>query len=201
MLLGVTKAPRYEDDEPVTLDIARSSLKEADTEIPKILANRIFFDPLDRENDNPDFWSLKRCRNEIEQLNSIPQQDANELFKTALTGDDQTKLKHIMRAQAIKLAYALEKDDYETAGKYWQSLARIKIIGNDEVEQMIVELIGMPLKNFVLRRIRAYEKEALLYNFEKEEHQLGLLRILLSHFPHEQLEYGVNYLQAVLRNS
>ena len=66
-----------------------------------------------------------------------------------------------MRNRATALAEALEQDNYQAAGNHWQSLARLKVIGSAEVEQMILELAGMPLKNFVLRRIASYEREAL----------------------------------------
>ena len=203
VLLGITKVPLYyEDDEPMTLNVIRSLLTMTKGPIAEILANRVFlFDPLDRASDNPDFWSLERCRKEIAQLQVIPQQEATALFQTVLTGDDQLKLKYIMRTQANKLATALERDDYETAGQYWQSLARLRVIESDEVEKMVRELAGMPLRNFVLRRIKAYEREALLYNFEEADRQLGLLRTLLGHFPHEKLECDVKDLEAILRNS
>jgi gamma-glutamyl:cysteine ligase YbdK (ATP-grasp superfamily) len=59
----------------------------------------------------------------------------------------------------------------------------------------------MPIKNFVLRRVTAYKEEALQHNFDEAEGQLALLRTLLSHFPHEQLECRIEGLEAVLRAS
>ncbi|MHA7877342.1 MAG: hypothetical protein ACX93T_00230 [Bacteroidota bacterium] len=134
VLLGITKAPLYEEDEPLTCDVVKEQLMQSERPIAQILAKRIFlFDPLDRGKNNPDFWSIARCRNEIAKLNVIPQQSVANLFQTVLTGRDQTKLKIIMRTQAKKLAAALERDDYKAAGRHWQSVSRLKVIGSDEV--------------------------------------------------------------------
>jgi hypothetical protein len=182
--------------------MVQSLLKKRNTPIVQILANRVFlFDPLDRGSGNPDFWSRERFRTEIVQLDVIPQREATALFQTVLTSDDQTELKHIMRAQASALAASLERDDYEAAGNHWKSLARLKVIGSAEVERMILELAGMPLKHFVLRRVTSYKETALQHRFDEAEHQLSLLRVLLTHFPNEQLEYGIENLEAVLRDA
>ena len=141
VLLGITKAPLYNRrGQPISLNTIRSRITRANTPTAQILASRSFlFDPLDRGSDNPDFWSIERCRTEIAQLESIPQRQATTLFQTVLTDDDQTKLKLIMREQATALAEALERDDYQAAGNHWQSLTRLRIIGNDEVETMVGE--------------------------------------------------------------
>jgi hypothetical protein len=203
VLLGITKAPLYNGSgRPLSINTIRSRLTKANTPTAQILADRIFlFDPLDRGSNNPDFWSIERCRNELDQLDSIPQSAAKAFFRTVLTGDDQTKLKHIMREQASALAASLDRDDYQAAGRHWQSLAQLKVIGSAEVEKMIQELAGMPLKNFVLRRVAAYTKTALQYNFDEAERQLDLLRKLLSYFSDAQLEYKIKSLEALLRNS
>ncbi len=202
VLLGITKAPFYEDDEPVTRNMVQSLLTQVNTPTAQIFADRIFlFDPLNRGSNNPDFWSIERCRTEIDRLDSIPQREATTLFQTVLTGDDQTKLKHIMREQVSALAASLDRDDYQVAGSHWQSLAQLKVIGSAEVEKMIQELAGMPLRNFVLRRVAAYQETALQYKFDEAEHQLDLLRKPLSHFSDAQLGYKMKSLEALLRNS
>jgi|688.fasta_scaffold106786_2 hypothetical protein len=202
VLLGITKAPLYEDDEPLTRSMVQVLLNRANKPAAQILANRVFlFDPLDRGRDNPDFWSRERCRNEIAQLSCISQREAATMFQTVLTGDDQTKLKHIMRAQASALAESLERDDYQAAENNWQSLTQLKIIGSTEVEQMIRELAGMPLKTFALRRVAAYREAALQHRFDEAERQLALLKTLLSHFPNERLGCSVESLEEVLRAS
>ena len=63
------------------------------------------------------------------------------------------------------------------------------------------ELAGMPLKNFVLQRVAAYREAALQDRFDEAERQLALLRTLLSHFPHEQLECTIKNLEVVLQAS
>ena len=199
VLLGITKAPPYEDDEPITRNEICEFLTDEDTTPTiQILANRLFlYDPLDRGHNNPDFWSLARCRNEIAQLQCIPNREATTLFQTVLTDSDQTHLKLIMRTKATALAAALEQDDYQAAGKHWQSLARLKIIGSDEVETMIGELAGMPLENFMQRRIASYREATLKCNFNEAEHQLDLLRTVIIHFPDER--YDIEELASMLR--
>ena len=110
VLLGITKAPRYEDDEPVTCDLVRKSLLNKKSPTIQILTNRIFlFDPLDRAGDNPDFWSLEQCRNEIAQLDSIPQREATTLFQTALTDADRTHLLNTVRRLKSKMVNAIRQ--------------------------------------------------------------------------------------------
>jgi hypothetical protein len=47
----------------------------------------------------------------------------------------------------------------------------------------------------------AYQKNALVYNFDAAERQLEVLRNLLGHFPNEQLECSIEGLEAVLQSS
>jgi hypothetical protein len=103
-----------------------------------------------------------------------------------------------MRAQATALAASLERDDYQAAEHTWQALAQLKIIGSAEVEQMIQELAGMPLKNFMLRHVTAYKEEALKYNFGEAERQLALLRAVLCHFPNTDLQVSLSALELLL---
>ena len=103
-----------------------------------------------------------------------------------------------MRDQATQLAQALERDDYETAGKHWQSLEQLNIIESDEVKRMVKELAGLPLKHFVLQHVRAYTEETLKYNFEEAEQKLILLRDLLSRFSNIDLNITPEQLEALL---
>ncbi|MHA7877339.1 MAG: hypothetical protein ACX93T_00215 [Bacteroidota bacterium] len=199
VLLGITKAPLYEDDEPLTCDVVKEQLMQSERPIAKILAKRIFlFDPLDRGNNNPDFWSIARCRNEIAKLNVIPQRSVANLFQTVLTDRDQTKLKLIMRAQAQKLAAALELDDYEVAGKHWQSLARLKVIESDEVERMVGEHALVKIQQYVSGCVGTFTKYAAQYQFEAAERQLALLKMLVNHFPNADLKVNVTALEKLL---
>ena len=202
VLLGITKAPLYEGDKPLTRSMVQELLTCSEEPITQILASRVFlFDPLDRGRDNPEFWPRARCRAAIAQLSSIPQRKATTLFQTVLTDSDQIKLKHIMRAQVSALASSLGCDDYPSAERCWQSLEQLDIIDSAEVAQMLREYVEMPLIGFVLRRVEAYRESARQHKFDEAECQLELLRRLLGHFPHKQLEYGLEGLEEVLRNS
>ena len=199
VLLGITKAPLYEDDEPLTRSMVQSLLVQENTPIAQILANRIFlFDPLDRGIDNSDFWTIQRCRTEIAQLRSIPQHEAATMFQTVLTGDDQTKLKHIMRAQASALAASLERNDYQAAGSHWQSLARLRVIGNEEVETMVGEHALSRAQYHVSGCVRAFREYAVRYEFDQAERQLALLRMLTIHFSNENIEVSLVALESLL---
>jgi hypothetical protein len=165
-------------------------------------ADRFFLlDPLDRGGDNPSFLSRACCRDEIAQLGSIPQQEAEDLFQTVLTDKNQPKLKLILREQATALASALKRDEYQIAESYWQSLTQLRIICNDEVEQIIKENVELLLENFVLRRYSAYKEAALLRTFDEVEGQLALLRMLFNDFPNEQLKCNIESLEAILRHN
>jgi hypothetical protein len=153
------------------------------------------------ENDSDDFWSRGRCRREIARLESIPSHEARTLFQTVLTDNDQTKLKLIMRDRVEALVAALDADDYRVAGSHWQLLARLRIIGNDELETMLEEHAVLPLLNFVLRRVGDFKEKAGYYQFEEAECQLERLRDLTKNIPHEELENMIDDLEAVLRNA
>ena len=199
VLLGITKAPLYEDDEPLTRSMVESLLAQENTPIAQILAKSLFlFDPLDRGIDNSDFWTIQRCRTEIAQLRSIPQHEAATMFQTVLTGDDQTKLKHIMRAQASALAASLERDDYQAAGSHWQSLARLRVIGNEEVETMVGEHALSRVRQRVLGCVGVFREYAAQYEFDQAERQLALLRMLTSHFPNTDLQVSLVELESLL---
>jgi hypothetical protein len=199
VLLGITKALSYEEDEPLTRDIVRSLVTRANTPIAQILADHIFFyDPLDRGRDNPNFWSIERCRAEIAQLSSIPQCEATTLFKTVLTSEGQTKLKQIMRAQASPLASSLACGDYQVAGRYWQSLARLRVVGDAEVEAMLEEHVLSRIREHVLKCVESFRGYALRYHFDQAEEQLSSLRMLTSYFPDADLQISLSELDSLL---
>ena len=142
MLLGITKAPFYtRNGEPITRNRVRSLLL-GDTRIAQILANRLFlFDPLDRGHDNPDFWSLARCRNEIAQLDSIPQQEATTLFQTVLTDSDRTHLLNTIRQLSTKITNAI------TQNMTSDDLLRSGLLREDELK---TEQISLTLSSSIL---------------------------------------------------
>lgn len=111
VLLGITKAPHYNTSgQPLSINSIRLRLNRSNSDIATILANRIFlFDPLDRAGDNPDFWSLEQCRNEIAQLDSIPQREASALFQTTLTDSDQVHLLTTVRRLKSKMVNAIRQ--------------------------------------------------------------------------------------------
>jgi hypothetical protein len=200
VLLGITKAPLHEDDEPVTRDMVRELLTEdGEGAIIQILANRLFlYDPLDRGRDNPDFWSIDRCREEIEALKSISNSEATALFQTVLTGDDQTKLKLIMRDQVGVLVQALERNDYQTAGNHWQSLAKLRIIGNGEVETLLKEHALDRIQHYASGCIETFKAYASQYQFDQAEQQLSLLQMLQSRFTNADLKVDLAALESLL---
>ncbi len=200
VLLGITKAPIYNrSGRPLSINAIRSRIAQVNTPIAQILADRIFlFDPLNRGSNNPDFWSIERCRTEIDRLDSIPQREATTLFQTVLTGDDQTKLKHIMREQASALAASLDRDDYQAAGRHWQLLAQLKVIGSAEVETMVGEHALSRVQHHVLGCVCAFRVYAVQYQFDQAERQLALLRMLTSHFCNTDLQVSLAELESLL---
>jgi hypothetical protein len=197
--VGITKAPLYDDDEPVTRSMIRELLTKSDRPVAQILANRVFLcDPLDRGGEDSDFWSRDRCRTEIAALESIPKNEATTLFQAVLTGNDQTKLKLIMRNRVEALVQALEQDDYSAAGDHWQSLARLRIIKNDEVETMLNELALTRIQHHVSGCVGTFRTYAAEYQFDQAEQQLSLLRMLASCFADAELPIDLAALESLL---
>jgi energy-coupling factor transporter ATP-binding protein EcfA2 len=197
--VGITKAPLFDDDEPVTRSMIRELLTKSNRPVAQILANRVFLcDPLDRGGEDSDFWSRDRCRTEIAALESIPKNEATTLFQAVLTGNDQTKLKLIMRNRVEALVQALEQDDYPAAGDHWQSLARLRIIKNDEVETMLNELALTRIQHYVSGCMGTFRTCAAEYQFDQAEQQLSLLRMLTRHFSGAELPIDLAALESLL---
>ena len=113
VLLGTTKAPLYQEDELLTTTAVQEQLLTGrNSDIAQILADRIFlFDPLDRSTDNPDFWSIQRCRTEIARLEHIPQQQTANLFQVTLTDSDKVHLLNTVRQLQPQIISAIEQGD------------------------------------------------------------------------------------------
>jgi hypothetical protein len=111
VLLGITKAPRYNaSGRPLSVRGIRLKLRDSGSSIAQILAERIFlFDPLDRGSNNPDFWSLARCRTEIAQLQSIPQSVATTLFRVPLADSDHRHLLTTVRGLRSEIVSTIER--------------------------------------------------------------------------------------------
>jgi energy-coupling factor transporter ATP-binding protein EcfA2 len=176
VLLGITKAPFYEDDEPVTRNMVQSLLTQVNTPTAQILAQRIFlFDPLDRGGNNPDFWSIEYCRNEIDQLASIPQREATTLFQTVLTDSDRTHLLNTIRQLRPKISHAITQGDSATLGRYWQLLQRLRVINHQEIEQLMQGEVLPTIDSAILQRVDAFKDDATVRNFDDAERALKLI--------------------------
>ena len=201
VLLGITRAPLYEDDEPLTHDAVYSLLTVSPGRTIKILADRMFlFDPLDRGSDIPDFWSIERCRSEIARLKSIPQQEAIKLFQPVLTGDDRTKLLDIARQIREPLTNAIKKGDEAGLRHNWKALQRLRVIGHDEVEQLIDGEVLPTLGNEILKRIDECKEHAHAHNFERAEEQLDWLTRIQNILPEAPIELNIPALRQTLEH-
>ena len=209
VLVGITQAPLTDDDEPVTLANVRKSFENVcavakdriPTEIIEILSARLFLlDPLDRGEEDTGFLPLSQWRTKIDNLTSIPQDAAGSVFQTILTDSDQVKLKHILRKRANALGVALKGDNYELAGRHWQSISRLNVIDNDEIEEMVGEYALSSIQHYVSGCVAAFKQSALGYQFDEAERQLELLRMLSSHFPNADLKVDLQALASLLQN-
>lgn len=200
VLLGITKAPLCEDGEPLTKDTVRELLTDANSDIATILANRIFlFDPLDRTEDNPQFWSIQRCRTEIAQLEHIPQQRAANLFQTTLTDGDRVYLLTTVRRLRPKMVNAITQSDVTALGQHWQLLQRLRVVEYPEVDQFIKEEVLPTLKNEVLKHINSFKKYANAHDFALAENQLDFLTTLQDAIPGAPLGLDLNALGSYLK--
>ena len=188
MLLGITKAPFYtRNGEPITRNRVRSLLL-GDTRIAQILANRLFlFDPLDRAGDNPDFWSLARCRNEIAQLDSIPQREATNLFQTVLTDTDRTHLLNTIRQLRPKITNAITQGEVAALGQHWQLLQRLQVIPHPAIEQLIQGEV-LPAINVALQQLGDLETWTDENEFDQAEAHIARLRQLIQQLPGAALD-------------
>jgi len=200
VLLGITKAPIYNSNgKLLSLNNVRVRLNRTNTPTAQILASRSFlFDPLDRR-ENPDFWSRERCRTEIAQLSSIPQQEATTMFQTVLIANDRTKLLEMARQLRHKLANAITQGDEASLRNCWLLLQRLRVIRHHEVETIIQEDVLPTLKNKVLKRIGSFKNYANAHDFDLAEEQLDLLTTLQDAIPDVLLELDLNALRNHLK--
>jgi hypothetical protein len=198
VLLGITKAPLYEEDgEPLTKNSVREPLMYADSDIATILANRIFFfDPLDRATDNPDFWSLEQCRNAIAQLPVIPQQQATNLFQTTLTPDDTVHLLKTVRRLNPKIVNAITQGDVTALGQHWQLLQRLRVVEHPEVDQLIEGQVLAAINVAILQRADAVKSNANILNFDGARRQLNELTRIVNQLPGVPLACNINEIQS-----
>jgi hypothetical protein len=177
VLLGITKAPIYVDDEPLTQNIVRELLTGCNSPIAQILANRIFlFDPLDRATDNLDFWHREQLHNVISQLRHIPQQHAKNLFQTTLTDGDKVHLLDTVRQLKPKIVNAITQGDVTALGQHWQLLQRLRVIEHPEVDQLVEGQVLPAITNAILQRADAVKSSANAHNFREATDKLFLIR-------------------------
>jgi len=194
VLLGITKAPLYEDDEPVTRSMMHSLLTRTNTPTMQILADRIFlYDPLDRGRDNPDFWSVERCRDEIDQLDSIPQREATTLFQTVLTDSDRTHLLNTIRQLRPKISHAITQGDEVALGQHWQLLQRLQVVQYPEIDQLIEEEV-LPAINVALKQLGDLETWTDEDEFDQAEAHIEQLTRLIQQLPGAMLDVDLNAL-------
>ena len=177
VLLGITKAPFYEDGEPLTQNTVRELLTNVNSDIAAILANRIFlFDPLDRATDNPHFWSMQDCRTAIARLERIPQRSAITLFQTTLTDSDQVHLLTTVRQLQPKIIRAITQGDVTALGQHWQLLQRLRVVEHPEVDQLIEGQVFSAINVVILQKADALKSSASAHKFRDAADQLFLIK-------------------------
>jgi hypothetical protein len=201
VLLGITKAPLDEDGEPLTKNTVRELLTNANSDIATILANRIFlFDPLDRTEDNPHFWSIQRCRTEIAQLEHIPKQRAANLFQTTLTDGDKVHLLTTVRRLRPKMVNAITQGDVTALGQHWQLLQRLRVVEHPEVDQLIEGEVLPAINTAILQRADAVKSSASVLNFDDAQRQLSELTSIVNHLPGVPLACNISEIQRHIRD-
>ena len=201
VLLGITKAPLYEDDELLTQNTVRELLTRFNSPIAQILADRIFlFDPLDRAMDNQDFWSLAHCRDQIDRLDSIPQHEATTLFQTILTDSDRTHLLDTIRQLKSKILHAITEGDITALSQHWQLLQRLQVIEHPEIEQLMEGEIVSPINTAILKRVDVVKNSANAFNFSDAQQRLNKLTSIVSHLPGVPLVCNIDEIQMHIRN-
>ncbi|MCU0317893.1 MAG: hypothetical protein MUC61_00940 [Amoebophilaceae bacterium] len=197
VLIGITKAPLYEEDELLTTNAVRGQLlMGVNSDVATILADRIFlFDPLDRAIDNPDFWPIERFRTEIAQLEYIPQQQAVHLFQTTLTDSDKVHLLTTIRQLHAQIASAITQGDVTALGQHWQLLQRLRIIEHPEVHELIEGQVLPDINIAILQKANAVRSSANVLDFEDARRQLSELISIIGHLPGVPLACDINAIQ------
>ena len=196
VLLGITKAPIYNRrGQPFSVNSIRLKLTQANSPIAHILANRVFlFDPLDRGHANPEFWSLERCRNEITQLDSIPQQQATNLFRMALTDSDRTHLLETIHQIQPRITNAILQGDVTALAQQWQLLQRLHVIEHPEITQLVEGQV-VPAINVALRQLGDIETWTNAYDFDQAEAHIARLTQLMQQLPGAALDVNLDALR------
>jgi energy-coupling factor transporter ATP-binding protein EcfA2 len=201
VLLGITKAPLYEYDEPLTRNMVQELLTQDNTPTAQILASRVFlFDPLDRGKDNPDFWSRERCLTEIDRLSIIPRQEATTLFQTVLTDGDRTHLLNTIRQLKPKIVNAITQGDVTALSQHWKLLQRLQVIEHPEIGKLIEGEIVAAINTAILQRVDAFKDDATVYNFDDAERALNLLTRIKNNLPGVTLSFDIDALKRHLEH-
>jgi hypothetical protein len=194
VLLGVNRAPLQ-----TSLNRMRVFCAEMRSPIMRILAGRLFlYDPLERGGG--DFWSREQFLAAIEQMPCIPQAVASNMFQTALTGDDMTALRRIVRHQVSELRNTLEQDDYPAASRCWDLLKRLRIIEHREIAEFMEGQVIPHMRGYAAGRTATFNKHAAQHNFTEAGRLLTSLRALTDHFPEENL-IDLDNLEATLNTA
>jgi hypothetical protein len=197
VLLGITKAPRYDEDgQSLSVESIQLELRDSGGSIAQILAERVFlFDPLDRGSNNPDFWSLAQCRTEIAQLDSIPQSVATTLFRVPLADSDHRYLLTTVRELRSKIVNAITQGEVATLRQYWQLLLRLRVIEHPEVEQLIEGGVLPAINVAILERAGAIKDAARAYAFDGAQEQLTKLISIANNLPDMLMPCNIDGLQ------
>jgi energy-coupling factor transporter ATP-binding protein EcfA2 len=197
VLLGITKAPRYDEDgQSLSVESVQLELRDSGSSIAQILAERVFlFDPLDRGSNNPDFWSLARCRTEIAQLQSIPQSVATALFRVPLADSDHRHLLTTVRGLRSKIINAITQGEVATLRQHWQLLLRLGVIEHPEVTQLIEGDVLPAINAAILERAGAIKDATGAYEFDSAQGQLNQLMSITNSLPGAPLACDIYGLQ------
>jgi hypothetical protein len=164
------------------LNRIRTRLTQSGSPTMQILANRLFlYDPLERGGE--DFWSREQFLAEIEQMPSIPQRVAHNLFQTVLTEGDKVMLQCIVRHQVDAMNNALEQSDYPAADCCWNPLNQLRIIEHGEIDELMARQIRPHMRAYAQERTAAFNRHAAQHDFTEAENLLSSLRALDLHFP------------------
>ena len=181
VLLGMNRAPLQ-----TNLNRIRTRLTQSGSPTMQILANRLFFyDPLERGGE--DFWSREQFLAEIEQMPSIPQRVAHNLFQTVLTEGDKVMLQRIVGHQVDAMNNALEQSDYPAADRCWNLLNQLRIIEHGEIDELMERQVRPHMRAYAQERTAVFNRHAAQHDFTEAENLLRSLRAFDLHFPDEDL--------------
>jgi energy-coupling factor transporter ATP-binding protein EcfA2 len=195
VLVCVTQAPKN-----MGIQQFREMFLKSGGDPESIVAKNMFlYDPLNRGDEESGFWSRSRILVELSKLRRISKSEAKTLFQTVLNDNDHKQLKLITREQASAIGLELDKKDFEEAKKIWDSLTPLNVVGNDEVEKLLEEVVGRTISHRVTKYIQNFKKKLDANQVDEARCSLDDIKQISTFFPKTVIDCQTDNLDLMMK--